>query len=124
MNPPTSHGRLRKAPENFLDAQALQTARSELRQGRRGFIEAAFASALAATAGAAVAQTNPVAADGGVPGCSAGATDAAGGATVAGGVVWASATTGNVSNAKLRAIGRIIWSLLKNHGLAPLLPNA
>ncbi len=67
MNPPTSHGRLRKAPENFLDAQALQTARSELRQGRRGFIEKAFATAVAATGGAALAQTNPVANDGGDP---------------------------------------------------------
>ena len=65
MNPPTSHGRLRKAPENFLDAQGLQTARSELRQGRRGFIEKAFAAAVAATGGAALAQTNPVASDGG-----------------------------------------------------------
>ena len=67
MNPPTTHGRLRKAPENFLDAQGLQTARSELRQGRRGFIEKAFAAALAATGGTALAQTNPVASDGGDP---------------------------------------------------------
>ena len=67
MNPPTSHGRLRKAPENFLDTQGLQTARSELRQGRRGFIEKAFAAAVAATGGAAWAQTNPVASDGGDP---------------------------------------------------------
>ena len=67
MNPPTSHGRLRKAPENFLDAQGLQTARSELRQGRRGFIEKAFAAAVAATGGTALAQTNPVASDGGDP---------------------------------------------------------
>ena len=67
MNPPTPHGRLRKAPENFLDAPALQTARSELRQGRRGFIEKAFAAAVAATGGAALAQTNPVSQDGGDP---------------------------------------------------------
>ena len=67
MNPPTTHGRLRKAPENFLDAPALQTARSELRQGRRGFIEKAFAAAVAATAGSALAQTNPVTPDGGDP---------------------------------------------------------
>jgi len=67
MNPPTSHGRLRKAPENFLDAQGLQTARSELRQGRRGFIEKAFAAAVATTGGAAWAQTNPVGSDGGDP---------------------------------------------------------
>ena len=67
MNPPTSHGRLRKAPENFLDAPALQTARSELRQGRRGFIEKAFAAAVAATGGTALAQTNPVAPEGGDP---------------------------------------------------------
>ncbi len=65
MNPPTSHGRLRKAPENFLDAPALQTARSELRQGRRGFIEKAFAAAVAATGGTALAQTNPVVPEGG-----------------------------------------------------------
>jgi sulfane dehydrogenase subunit SoxC len=67
MNPFTSRGRLSKAPENFLDAQGLQTARSELRQGRRGFIEKAFAAALAATGGAALSQTNPVASDGGDP---------------------------------------------------------
>ena len=67
MNPPTTHGRLRKAPENFLDAPALQTARSELRQGRRGFIEKAFAAAVAATGGTALAQTNPVSQDGGDP---------------------------------------------------------
>ena len=67
MNPPTTHGRLRKAPENFLDAPALQTARSELRQGRRGFIEKAFAAAVAATGGTALAQTNPVAPEGGDP---------------------------------------------------------
>ena len=67
MNPPTTHGRLRKAPENFLDAQGLQTARSELRQGRRGFIEKVFAAAVAATGGTALAQTNPVASDGGDP---------------------------------------------------------
>ena len=67
MNPPTTHGRLRKAPENFLDAPALQSARSELRQGRRGFIEKAFAAAVAATGGAALAQTNPVSQDGGDP---------------------------------------------------------
>ncbi len=67
MNPPTTHGRLRKAPENFLDAPALQTARSELRQGRRGFIEKAFAAAVAATGGATLAQTNPVSQDGGDP---------------------------------------------------------
>jgi len=67
MNPPTTHGRLRKAPENFLDAPALQTARSELRQGRRGFIEKAFAAAVVATGGAALAQTNPVSQDGGDP---------------------------------------------------------
>jgi sulfane dehydrogenase subunit SoxC len=50
-----------------LDAPALQTARSELRQGRRGFIEKAFAAAVAATGGAALAQTNPVSQDGGDP---------------------------------------------------------
>ena len=67
MNPDTPHGRLRKAPENFMDAPALQTARSELRQGRRGFIQKAFASALAGGAAVAQAQTNPVASDGGDP---------------------------------------------------------
>jgi sulfane dehydrogenase subunit SoxC len=50
-------GRVRKAPENFLDADGIRRAASEARQGRRDFLRGAFAAASAATAmGAARAQ--------------------------------------------------------------------
>jgi sulfane dehydrogenase subunit SoxC len=44
-------GRVRKAPENFLDPEGIRRAASEARQGRRDFLRGAFAAA--ATAGAA-----------------------------------------------------------------------
>lgn len=49
-------GRVRKAPENFLDADGIRQAASEARQGRRDFLRGAFAAAAAGAAGAAVAQ--------------------------------------------------------------------
>ena len=59
-------GRLRKAPENFLSRANIHTVVEEARQGRRGFIRNAFAAVAASAAGgAALAQANPVAADGG-----------------------------------------------------------
>ena len=62
-------GRLRKAPENFLSRADIHSVVEEARQGRRGFIRSAFAavaaSAAAGAGGAALAQANPVAADGG-----------------------------------------------------------
>ncbi len=58
-------GRLRKAPENFLDAAGIRTVFSEGKQGRRDFIRKAFASAVAGGAAAhAVAQTAPAAGEG------------------------------------------------------------
>ncbi len=61
-------GRLRKAPENFLDAAGVRTVWAEAKDGRRHFIRSAFA---AAAAGMAVplarAQSNPVPAEGGDP---------------------------------------------------------
>ncbi len=54
-------GRLRKAPENFLDAAGIRTVFAEGKRGRRDFIRGAFAAALAG--GAAVqagAQPSPV----------------------------------------------------------------
>ena len=60
------HGRLRKAPEGFLDRSGVQTVFAEGRKGRRDFIRGAFAAALAGTAAAqAGAQANPVPAEGG-----------------------------------------------------------
>lgn len=60
--------RLRKAPENFLDAQAVRTVWSEAKDGRRHFIRSAFAAAVAGLAvPAASAQSNPVPAEGGDP---------------------------------------------------------
>ena len=61
-------GRLKKAPENFLDQEGIRTVIAESKKGRRNFIRKAFA---AATAGAALplvhAQSNPVPSEGGDP---------------------------------------------------------
>ena len=54
---PQSPGRLRKAPENFIDAAGVRQVFSEARAGRRDFVRQAFAGALmAAGTGAAAAQ--------------------------------------------------------------------
>jgi sulfane dehydrogenase subunit SoxC len=50
-------GRLRKAPENFIDRSAVGTVFKEAKQGRRGFIRAAFAAAVASGAGGVYAQS-------------------------------------------------------------------
>ena len=63
---PLSAGRLVKAPEHFLSREGVRTVFAEGRSGRRDFIRSAFAAALAgAAAPAAVAQSNPVPAEGG-----------------------------------------------------------
>ena len=46
-------GRLRKAPENFIDRDGIARVVAEAKQGRRDFLRAAFAAAAAGTAGAA-----------------------------------------------------------------------
>ena len=48
------HGRLRKAPESFLRADAVQVVQAEARAGRRDFIRSAFALAAAAAAASSV----------------------------------------------------------------------
>ncbi|GAB2739916.1 sulfite dehydrogenase [Melaminivora jejuensis] len=48
-------GRLRKAPENFLDAAGVRAVFAEGKQGRRDFIRKAFATAAAAGGAAAAA---------------------------------------------------------------------
>lgn len=59
-------GRLIKAPEHFLDPEGVRTVFREARSGRRDFIRRAFAGAAAAGAAPlALAQANPVPADGG-----------------------------------------------------------
>jgi sulfane dehydrogenase subunit SoxC len=68
-------GRLRRAPEHFLDAGGIGQVGREAAQGRRDFIRGAFSAALGgAAAGAAAvapsrasAQGNPAPADGGDP---------------------------------------------------------
>ncbi|MBU3654231.1 MAG: sulfite dehydrogenase, partial [Limnohabitans sp.] len=61
-------GRVRKAPEHFLDADGIRRVKEEARSGRRGFIRHAFAAAAAAAASPAVlAQGNPVPPEGGDP---------------------------------------------------------
>jgi sulfane dehydrogenase subunit SoxC len=63
--------RLTKAPENFLNSEAVSTVFSEAKDGRRDFIRKAFASAVATSAAVAstkiAAQANPVPASGGDP---------------------------------------------------------
>lgn len=61
-------GRVAKAPENFLNQHGIKAVFSEAKKGRRDFIRNAFAAAAAGVAvPAAIAQGNPVAADGGDP---------------------------------------------------------
>ncbi len=64
-------GRIRKAPEHFLDAQGIRTVIDEAQTGRRHFIRQAFAAAATTAAGAAMtsarAQSNPVPPEGGDP---------------------------------------------------------
>ena len=61
-NPPS--GRLQKAPENFLDREAVKTVFKESKQGRRGFIRSAFAAAVASGAAAVSAQSSGASAQG------------------------------------------------------------
>ncbi len=52
-------GQVRKAPENFVDAQGVRTVFSEARKGRRDFIRGAFAAAVAGGAAtSALAQVD------------------------------------------------------------------
>lgn len=61
-------GRLRKAPESFLNGDGIRSVQAEAKNGRRDFMRAAFAAAAAGAAvPAAVAQSNPVPKEGGDP---------------------------------------------------------
>ncbi|WP_374408062.1 sulfite dehydrogenase [Hydrogenophaga sp.] len=61
-------GRVLKAPENFLTQDGIRTVFEEGKHGRRDFIRSAFAAAAAGAAvPAAMAQGNPVPAEGGDP---------------------------------------------------------
>ena len=61
-------GRVRKAPENFLSRDGIATVIAESKNGRRDFIRSAFAAAAAGVAApVAMAQANPVPAEGGDP---------------------------------------------------------
>ncbi|NMM08646.1 MAG: sulfite dehydrogenase, partial [Polaromonas sp.] len=63
-----SSGRILKAPENFLSRDGVRTVFAEAKSGRRNFIRNAFAAAVAGAAvPAALAQGNPVPAEGGDP---------------------------------------------------------
>ncbi|BEP59073.1 sulfite dehydrogenase [Variovorax sp. V118] len=59
-------GQVRKAPENFLDAQGVRAVFAEAGKGRRDFIRNAFAAAVAGTAAtsSAFAQSRTVVGDG------------------------------------------------------------
>ena len=59
-------GQIKKAPENFLNRDAIRTVFAEAKNGRRGFIRNAFAAAAAGvTAPMVLAQGTPVSAQGG-----------------------------------------------------------
>ena len=61
-------GRLMKAPENFLTPQDIRALPQQSAGGRRDFMRRAMAAAAVGVAApAALAQANPVAADGGDP---------------------------------------------------------
>ncbi len=67
-NDPRTSGRLRPAPENFLTQDGIRLVHREARDGRRDFIRGAFAAAAAGLAApVALAQANPVPAEGGDP---------------------------------------------------------
>jgi sulfane dehydrogenase subunit SoxC len=57
-------GRVRKAPENFLDADGIRTVLGEARQGRRDFLRGAFAAASAGVAAGAARAQQAVPAEG------------------------------------------------------------
>ncbi|MDO8714577.1 MAG: molybdopterin-dependent oxidoreductase, partial [Polynucleobacter sp.] len=68
MRDDLSSGRVRKAPENFLDSEGVKNVFAEAKNGRRDFIRSAFAAAAASVAVPAVlAQGNPVPIEGGDP---------------------------------------------------------
>jgi sulfane dehydrogenase subunit SoxC len=61
-------GRVQKAPESFLSPSGIKEVFAEGKKGRRDFIRNAFAAAAAgAAAPMAMAQSNPVPAEGGDP---------------------------------------------------------
>jgi sulfane dehydrogenase subunit SoxC len=61
-------GRIRKAPENFLSREGIETVFAEGKNGRRDFIRSALAAAAAGVAAPmAMAQGNPVPKEGGDP---------------------------------------------------------
>jgi sulfane dehydrogenase subunit SoxC len=68
MRDELNSGRVQKAPESFLNRDAIQTVVAEAKNGRRNFLRNAFAVAAAGAAvPAALAQGNPVPAEGGDP---------------------------------------------------------
>lgn len=61
-------GRIQKAPESFLNRDGIKVVFAEAKNGRRDFMRSAFAAAAAgAAAPMALAQGNPVPAEGGDP---------------------------------------------------------
>ncbi|MDO8250364.1 MAG: molybdopterin-dependent oxidoreductase, partial [Rhodoferax sp.] len=68
MQDDVSSGRVRKAPESFLNRDGIKAVLAEAKNGRRDFIRSAFAAAAAGLAvPAAMAQGNPVPIEGGDP---------------------------------------------------------
>jgi sulfane dehydrogenase subunit SoxC len=66
MQDDSGSGRIQKAPEGFLSREGIKTVFAEAKKGRRDFIRNAFAAAAAGVAvPAALAQGNPVPAEGG-----------------------------------------------------------
>jgi sulfane dehydrogenase subunit SoxC len=64
----TPHGRLLKAPENFIDAEGVRRVFAEAKDGRRDFMRKAFTAASVSVATPmALASANPLPASGGDP---------------------------------------------------------
>jgi sulfane dehydrogenase subunit SoxC len=64
----TPHGRLLKAPENFIDAEGVRRVFAEAKDGRRDFMRKAFtAASVSVAAPMALASANPLPASGGDP---------------------------------------------------------
>lgn len=60
-------GRVQLAPENFIAPEGVKTVFAQAKDGRRDFMRSAFAAAVAAGSGVALAQGNPVPLEGGDP---------------------------------------------------------
>ncbi|MCA3239183.1 MAG: sulfite dehydrogenase [Curvibacter sp.] len=67
MQDASRSGRVRKAPESFLNRDGIRAVFAQAKADRRSFIRSAFAAAAGMAGAGALAQSNPVPAEGGDP---------------------------------------------------------